>query len=357
MLNGNLMECLSTMRPGRMAVYQWDKPLGPFLWPMNTMRRLEDEKDFNYEQLETYMMQSDYYWIARIYKSHSGLLDAYLRFKGEDRVTRYILEFDAADVTMTWPQPCDFYLARRAIRTDETMTLRDYDGGQVWAPMAPPMVPAIPAVLQEAIPEVVGEAIPAAVEEAMPELEEAMPEPIGAFQFPTMTRRSELYTGGTVFLCNGLFFFFDFSTGPGSILSFLIVPTIPFFLSSLLSYLVSNLIISILLLSRFFQPTRFELILIVSTRTFGFETLSWSCRGSIFFEIRILCTIPCSLKKFVNSLFLFVGFRNICNISIFEMLMCHKTENLLKCLCKVLLHLRNETRIASLWTWLSTNRE
>ena len=238
MMNGNLMELLSTMRPGRMAVYQWDKPLGPFLWPMNTMRRLEDEKDFNYEQLETYMMQSDYYWIARIYKSHSGLLDAYLRFKGEDRVTRYILEFDAADVTMTWPQPCDFYLARRAIRTDETMTLRDYDGGQVWAPMAPPMVPAIPAVLQEAIPEAVEDAIPATVEEASPEVveeaipatvEEAMPEPIGAFQFPTMTRRSELYTGGTVFLCNGLFFFFDFSTGPGSILSFLIVPTIPFF--------------------------------------------------------------------------------------------------------------------------------
>ena len=245
MMNGNLMELLSTMRPGRMAVYQWDKPLGPFLWPMNSMRRLEDEKDFNYEQLETYMMQSDYYWIARIYKSHSGLLDAYLRFKGEDRVTRYILEFDAADVTMTWPQPCDFYLARRAIRTDETMTLRDYDGGQAWAPMAPPMVPAIPAVLQEAIPEAVedaipatveeaspeavGEAIPAAVEEAMPELEEAMPEPIGAFQFPTMTRRSELYTGGTVFLCNGLFFFLIFPPARVPFYHFLSFRLSPFF--------------------------------------------------------------------------------------------------------------------------------
>ena len=124
------------------------------------------------------------------------------------------------------------------------MTVQAYDQGQDWAPMAPPTVPAIPAVVEEAIPEAVEEAIPAAVEEAMPE-------PIGAFQFPTMTRRSELYTGGTVFLCNGLFFFFDFSTGPGSILSFLIVPTIPFCLSSLVSYRVSNLIISILLLSRF----------------------------------------------------------------------------------------------------------
>ena len=120
-------------------------------------------------------MESDSYWIFRIYKSHSGLLDAYLRFKGEDRATRYILEFDAADVTMDWPQPCDFYLARRAIRTQETMTLQDYNEGQAWAPMAPPMVPAIPAI----------PAIPAAVEEAIEE-------------------------GGTVFLCRGLFLFFLF---------------------------------------------------------------------------------------------------------------------------------------------------
>ena len=100
MLNGNMMELLSTMRPGRMAVYQWDNPLAAFLWPMNSMRRMEEEQDFDYDQLETYLMQSDCYWICRIYKSHSGLLDAYLRFKGEDRVTRYILDFDAVDVSM-----------------------------------------------------------------------------------------------------------------------------------------------------------------------------------------------------------------------------------------------------------------
>jgi hypothetical protein len=214
MMNGNLMELLSTMRPGRMAVYQWDKPLGPFLWPMNTMRRLEDEKDFNYEQLETYMMQSDYYWIARIYKSHSGLLDAYLRFKGEDRVTRYILEFDAADVTMTWPQPCDFYLARRAIRTDETMTLRDYDGGQAWAPMAPPMVPAIPAI----------PAIPAAVEEAIEEGEtdEAAIEEGGtAIEEDDGARRQPIDEGGTVFLCNGMFLFCFPFFSPARVLFFI----------------------------------------------------------------------------------------------------------------------------------------
>ena len=197
MMNGNKMELLSTMRPGRMAVYQWDKPMGAFIWPMNSMVRLEEEKEFNYEQLEAYLMQSDYYWMARIYKSHSGLLDAYLKFKGEDRVTRYILEFDPETVTMAWPQPCDFYLANRAIRTQETMTLAEYNADAA----------AIPATIDE---------------------------------------------GGSVFLCKGLFLFvFHFFPGPDSLISCLIVRLFPFcgFLS--LSYLVSNSIISILLLSRF----------------------------------------------------------------------------------------------------------
>ena len=146
MLNGNMMELLSTMRPKRMAVYQWDNPLAAFLWPMNSMRRMEEEKDFDYDQLETYLAQSDCYWICRIYKSHSGLLDAYLRFKGEDRVTRYILDFDAVDVSNSWPQPSDFYLARRAIRTQESMPLQAYNESEIWAPMprALPWAPMTP---------------------------------------------------------------------------------------------------------------------------------------------------------------------------------------------------------------------
>ena len=104
------------------------------------------EKDFDYDQLETYLAQSDCYWICRIYKSHSGLLDAYLRFKGEDRVTRYILDFDAVDVSNSWPQPSDFYLARRAIRTQESMPLQAYNESEIWAPMprAVPWAPMTP---------------------------------------------------------------------------------------------------------------------------------------------------------------------------------------------------------------------
>ena len=146
MIDGNMMELLSTMRPNRMAVYQWDTPLAAFVWPMNSMRRMEEEKDFDDDQLETYLAQSDCYWICRIYKSHSGLLDAYLRFKGEDRVTRYILDFDAVDVSDTWPQPSDFYLARRAIRTQESMPLQAYNESEIWAPMprALPWAPMTP---------------------------------------------------------------------------------------------------------------------------------------------------------------------------------------------------------------------
>ena len=153
MMNGDNMELLSSMRPGRMAVYQWNHPLGAFLWPMNTMQRLEEEKEFDYDQLETYLMRSDYYWIGRVYKSHSGLLDAYIKFKGEGRVTRYILEYDPETVTMAWPQPCDFYLANKAIRTQETMTLAEYNAVEPMAPppapMAPPVAATIPATIDE----------------------------------------------------------------------------------------------------------------------------------------------------------------------------------------------------------------
>ena len=193
MINGDMMELLSSMRPGRMAVYQWRHPIGAFKLPMDSMGRLEGSRDLDYDQLETYLNGSEYYWIGRVYKSYSGNLDAYIKFKGEGRVTRYILEYDPADVSMSWPQPCDFYLARRAIRTQESMPLQAYNATGTWehmvravplapmravplAPMAPPTAASIaliqalalePAIIQaaaiEAVPAAMGEAaIPAA---------------------------------------------------------------------------------------------------------------------------------------------------------------------------------------------------
>ena len=265
MMNGDMMELLSSMRPGRMAVYQWNHPLGAFLWPMNTMQRLEEEKEFDYDQLETYLMQSDYYWIGRVYKSHSGLLDAYIKFKGEGRVTRYILEYDPETVTMAWPQPCDFYLANKAIRTQETMTLAEYNAVE---PMAPPPAPMAPPVAAT---------IPATIDE-----------------------------GGSVFLCKGLFLFvFHFSPGPDSPFSFLIVRLFPFLGFLSLSYLASNLIISISLLSRFSTTAFWSL---VSTSTFGFETLSSNFHGSICFL---------RFSSYAFSVLVSKGFYSFCSISIF----------------------------------------
>ena len=231
------------MRPGRMAVYQWNHPLGAFLWPMNTMQRLEEEKEFDYDQLETYLMQSDYYWIGRVYKSHSGLLDAYIKFKGEGRVTRYILEYDPETVTMAWPQPCDFYLANKAIRTQETMTLAEYNAVEPMAPPPAPMAPPVAAIILATIDE-----------------------------------------GGSVFLCKGLFLFvFHFSPGPDSPFSFLIVRLFPFFNFFRFPILFRILFFLFCCCCPAFQPTRFGVFLIVSTSTFGFETLSSSFRGSICF--------------------------------------------------------------------------
>ena len=185
-------------------------------------------------------MQSDYYWIARIYKSHSGLLDAYLKFKGEDRVTRYILEYDPADVSMSWPMPCDFYLAKKAIRTQETMTLAEYNAVQ---PMAPPPAPMAPPVAA---------AIPATIDE-----------------------------GGSVFLCKGLFLFvLHFSPGPDSPLFISYCSTISFFGISFAFLSCFEFNISILLLSRFSTNAFWNL---VSTSTFGFETLSSGFLGSLCF--------------------------------------------------------------------------
>ena len=189
MLNGEMMELLSTLRPGRMSTYNWDRPLGAFLWPMNSLHQIPGERELDYDQLETYLIESgDYYWIARIYKSYTGNLDAYIKWKGENRVTRYILEFDPADVSVGanydgWPQPRDFYLARAAIRTTDNWSLAEYN--------------ALPEQVVEAIPAA---PIPAAIEED-----------------------GTIEEGGTDFVYKGLLLFFSLGL-------FFARPGFPFFL-------------------------------------------------------------------------------------------------------------------------------
>ena len=116
---------LSSSRPGHAATYVWAKPIGAFEWPMDTMTRHPGSRPMDYDQMEAILQGTGrYYWIARVYKSYIGLLDMYINLMGEDRVARYILDYDPRDVTVGkdysgWPQPSDFYEARNAIRTEE----------------------------------------------------------------------------------------------------------------------------------------------------------------------------------------------------------------------------------------------
>ena len=204
MLNGDMMELLSTLRPHRMRTYHWDKPIGAFLWPMNSLQQVPGERELDYDQLEAYFIESgDYYWIARIYKSYTGNLDAYIKWKGENRVTRYILEFDPADVNVGanydgWPQPRDFYLARAAIRTTESWSLGEYNA-------IPEM--AIQAAIQAA-PAAIGDDAEPTIEEGGTVAEmpiqaaiQAAPAAIGDDAEPTIEE------GGTVVLCMLCYFF------------------------------------------------------------------------------------------------------------------------------------------------------
>ena len=246
-------ECLSSIRPGRMGRYRSTSPMGAFQWPMDTMHREQGELAMNYEETLDYVHRTGRpYWIGRFYKSYSGLLDGYIMFSGGERYYHFIMDYDPQHVQVGvdydgYPTPAHFYLARNAIMTGTSWTIEEYNA--VPDPEEP--IPAAP--------------IPAAPAAAPPAAAPAAP----------------IAEGGSVFLCKGLFLFvFHFSPGPDSPFSFLIVRLFPFLGFLSLSYLASNLIISISLLSRFSTTAFWSL---VSTSTFGFETLSSNFHGSICF--------------------------------------------------------------------------
>ena len=132
MENGHTV-LLSSIRPNVMATYTWPTPIGAFEWPMDSMTRQTGQRDMGYDDLLAHLQGNGrYYWIARIYKSYTGLLDMYVTFAYTDRVFHYILDFDPRDVSVGenyegWPTPRDFYLARRAIRTGTSWTIIEYN--------------------------------------------------------------------------------------------------------------------------------------------------------------------------------------------------------------------------------------
>ena len=56
LLNGNMMELLSTLGPHRMATYHWDKPIGAFLWPMDSMQRLPGQRELSRVGLRAWLV-------------------------------------------------------------------------------------------------------------------------------------------------------------------------------------------------------------------------------------------------------------------------------------------------------------
>ena len=126
-------EVLSTMRPEVVEVHHWSYPIGCFWWPMDSMTRRSGDLSLDYDGMLPHLHASGrYWWLARIYKSYTGLLSMYIRFAHQDRVYHYILDYPPEHVASgvhydSYPQPRDFYLARRAIMTKRSWTLAEYD--------------------------------------------------------------------------------------------------------------------------------------------------------------------------------------------------------------------------------------
>ena len=86
----------------------------------------------DYDQLKAYLEEHDYWWVGRVYKSFTGLLDMHIQWSHSARIYHYVLVFDPLHVMVgehyeLWPTPRDFYLARQAIRTNNSWTIAEYD--------------------------------------------------------------------------------------------------------------------------------------------------------------------------------------------------------------------------------------
>ena len=190
-----------------MESYESHVPIGEFKFPMDRMTQKSGPIAMNYEGLLQHLQTKPYWYIARIYKNFNGQLDMHIRWSYAQRVHYYVLEFDPLLVQIgddyeLYPTPRDWYRARAAINTGKSWTLPEY------AAMSVPWTDD---------------------------------EPIAADPIET--------AGGTVFLCMVCFFIFGPARLP--LYDFLLFRLFPFLVCSLLSFVVSTLIISILLLSRF----------------------------------------------------------------------------------------------------------
>ena len=143
--------CLSTIRPRRMAQYRSSVPIGAFEFPMDTMTRQAGKLSMGYNELLQYLRTTERFWrIARIYKNYQGLLDMYVLWEYCNRVHHFILDYDPQNVSIGmnydgYPQPADFYLARRAIRTNTSWNIAEDNANP--DPQESATIPAAPTVI------------------------------------------------------------------------------------------------------------------------------------------------------------------------------------------------------------------
>ena len=135
----------TSIRPNVITTYHWDKPIGSFRFPVDTMRRLRGHENMSYDDLVAFLIgQEEYWWAARVYKNYNGLLDMYIQWCSDSRVHHYVLDFDPLWVTIGndydgWPAPKDFYLARAALCTGTSWPTEEYNRlSQPPVPMHPP---------------------------------------------------------------------------------------------------------------------------------------------------------------------------------------------------------------------------
>ena len=199
----------SSINKTMMERYSSNDNIGEFKFPMEAMTQLPGIVHMDYNGLLAHLHTKRYWWIGRTYKNFQGNLDLHIRWSYSDKVHHYVLEFDPllvqiGDDYQLYPQPSDWYRARAAINTGRSWTLPEYDAMNVpWTD----------------------------------------DEPMAADTIETQ--------GGTVFLCMLSFFFFIIAPARLPLYDFLLFRLFPFLICSLLSFVVSILIISILLLSRF----------------------------------------------------------------------------------------------------------
>ena len=110
----------SSIRPFRMASYQWPRPVQAMDLPMDGLSQMPGIDEQSYDGLLAELRNSGGpWWIGRVYRNYEHALDFYVRFSGDSGAIHHyelimppiISADDAADDDYPYPQPAEWYTA------------------------------------------------------------------------------------------------------------------------------------------------------------------------------------------------------------------------------------------------------